>query len=397
MAERSEIVAALRAQIALNGHAVGAVVGSGMAAKFVAMAGIDFLVALSAGRFRIAGRGSYASYFCYANSNEMVMNYGRAEILPIIRDVPVLFGLFANDPTIERDSYLDAIHASGFSGVVNYPTVSLIDGQFREALEEDGNTYANEVEAIRTAHAKGMFTLGFVTNRDEAHQMLDAGADVICAHLGLTRGGYMGRRNGMSIVEAETVARDIFEVCEGHDVIRMVYSGPASTPEDMQFLYDNTPCEGYIGGSVFDRIPSEKAILDAAIAFRSGGDERKETRMRRLARRSLAPADYVDFTKQYVAENYSKKILLRDIARVLHVSYPYLSGLFHSIVGCTFSEYVLRYRMSVAKELLADGDSVARVAACVGYADPAQFSKTFKAFTGVSPSLYADDAGASRP
>ena len=123
-----------------------------MTAKYAVMGGSDFVMALSAGKYRVMGRSSYASYFCYGNSNQTVMELGTRELLPVIQEVPVLFGLFASDPEIHLYEYLKMIKENGFSGIVNYPTMSLIDGKFRIALEEEGNTYQKEVEAIRLAH-----------------------------------------------------------------------------------------------------------------------------------------------------------------------------------------------------------------------------------------------------
>lgn len=168
--DREYILKLLRAQVNLNSHIIGAAVGSGMTAKYVTMGGADLLLTLSAGKYRIMGRSSYASYLCYGNNNEQVMEMGQRELLPIIRDTPLLFGLFANDPGIELYDYLKKIKASGFSGIVNYPTVSLIDGQFRRALEE-GNTFDREVEVIRLANYLGLFTMAFVTNEEEAGKM----------------------------------------------------------------------------------------------------------------------------------------------------------------------------------------------------------------------------------
>ena len=149
--DREYILRLLRAQINVNGHIIGAAVGSGMTAKFAAMGGADLLLALSAGKYRIMGRSSFASYFCYGNSNEQVMEMGQRELFPIIKDTPIVFGLMANDPSLHLYEHLKAIKEAGFSGIVNFPTMALIDGQFREALEEEGNTYKQEVEAIHLA------------------------------------------------------------------------------------------------------------------------------------------------------------------------------------------------------------------------------------------------------
>ena len=194
MIPRNEILKRLRAQINVNGHIIGTVAGSGMTARYSAMGGADLLLALSAGKFRIMGRSSFSSYLCYGDSNTIVMDMGCNELLPIIKDTPVLFGLFASDPMINLYDYLQKIRENGFSGVVNYPTLSLIDGKFGEALSEEGNTYEKEVEAIKLAHFLDLFTIAFVVDAEQARKMTLAGADVICAHLGLTKGGFLGAK-----------------------------------------------------------------------------------------------------------------------------------------------------------------------------------------------------------
>ena len=189
--DRKTILKTLHARIHINGHIIGAAIGSGMAAKYASLGGADLLLALSAGKYRVMGRSSMATFFCYDNNNESVMEMGKRELLPIIRDTPVLFGLLASDPFIHLYDYLKKIREAGFSGIVNYPTLAMIDGQFREGLEEEGNTYEQEVEAIKLAHYMDMFTVAFVTNIEEARWMMEAGTDVLCVHLGLTKGGYL--------------------------------------------------------------------------------------------------------------------------------------------------------------------------------------------------------------
>lgn len=267
MIPRNEILKRLRAQINVNGHIIGTVAGSGMTARYSAMGGADLLLALSAGKFRIMGRSSFSSYLCYGGSNTIVMDMGCNELLPIIRDTPVIFGLFASDPMINLYDYLQKIRENGFSGVVNYPTLSLIDGKFGEALSEEGNTYEKEVEAIKLAHFLDLFTIAFVVDAEQARKMTLAGADVICAHLGLTKGGFLGAKKYISINDARKISDEIFNASDEirSDVIKMIYAGPANTPIDMLYLYQNTKCQGYIGGSTFDRIPTERAILNTPV------------------------------------------------------------------------------------------------------------------------------------
>ena len=391
MVSRKEILKRLWAQINVNGHIIGTVAGSGMTAKYEVMGGADLLLALSAGRFRIMGRSSFTSYLCYGESNEIVMNMGCNELLPIIQDTPILFGLFANDPMIHLYDYIQEIRTSGFSGVVNYPTMGLIDGQFGEALQEEGNTYEREVEAIRLAHYFDLFTVAFVVSGEQARQMTEAGADIICAHLGLTKGGFLGAKKYISINDARKISDEIFDACDSvrDDVIKMIYAGPANTSLDMQYMYQNTKCQGYIGGSTFDRIPTERAILNTTRAFKSYGDFDANNPMMRMLDGNWNSGEYVEFVKKYVEEHYMNEIKLRDLAAVAHVSGSYLSVKFKKEVGCSFTEYLVRFRINKAKELFEHRfTSCKEVASMVGYADYTQFSKIFKKYTGKSPTEY---------
>ena len=393
--DRSYILRLLHAQININGHIIGAAVGSGMTAKYASMGGADFLLALSAGKYRIMGRSSYASYFCYGNNNEIVMDMGCHELLPIIKDKPILFGLFANDPQIHLYEHLKMIKENGFSGIVNFPTMSLIDGQFRAVLEEEGNTFDREVEAIKLAHVMDLFTVAFVTSRDEAEQMMDAGADVICVHLGLTKGGFLGAKKYLSIEDARKISENIFQICieKNPDVIRMIYAGPANTPIDLQYMYKHTDCQGYIGGSTFDRIPTERAIFNTTKAFKSEGNFRKEDPMAMVLNGNLNPADYTVFVKRYIEEHYMNPIQLGNLALVVHVSQSYLSNRFKRETGMNFTQYLMKYRMEKAKELLrTTTDSCKVIAESVGYPDYPQFSKMFKKQEGMSPAEYQKNA-----
>ena len=180
---RNDIVNRLQMEIEINGHIIGVAAGSGMTTRYSVKGGADFILALSAGKFRQTGRPSMASYLAYANSNDMVMDFATRELLTLMESTPILFGINATDPMIELPEYIEEIRKSGLSGLVNFPTVGLIDGRFRQALEAEGISYDGEVDAIRIASEKGMFTLAFVFDEEQAEKMIDAGADVvICAH-----------------------------------------------------------------------------------------------------------------------------------------------------------------------------------------------------------------------
>ena len=213
MISYADFLQKLQTQLQNQEHIVGVVAGSGLTGMYAMMGGADFLLALSAGRYRMMGRGSYAGYYCYSNSNDMTMTFGVRELLPFLFHVPILFGLAANDPFIHLYEYLKEIKARGFFGVTNFPTITLIDGNFRLALEEEGNIYEREVEALGLAHHLGLFTIAFVTQVEEAKSMLLAGVDVICVHLGLTKGGFKGAKKYISLAEARKICDQIFSCC----------------------------------------------------------------------------------------------------------------------------------------------------------------------------------------
>jgi len=391
MLRRDYILNILNAQININGHIVGVSSGSGMAAKYAVMGGADFVLALSAGKYRDMGRSSHASYLCYGNNNEIVMEMGTRELLPAIREKPVLFGLLAGDPFISIYDYLKEIRDKGFAGVTNFPTLGLVDGAFREALEEEGNTYDKEVEAIKLAHYLELFTVAFVTDAEQTEQMLEAGADVICVHLGLTKGGVLGAKRNLSLEEARRLTGCIFAMCDERrpKVIKMIYAGPANTPIDMQYLYKNTSCQGYIGGSTFDRIPIEKAVFNTTKAFKSYGSLAEDDPKIKAIEGQLDSRDYVRFVKEHIEEHWAEEIQLGDLALFAHISAPYLSTKFKKEVGLSFTEYLIRFRINKAKGLLREKRySCREVADKTGYPDYAQFSKIFKKHVGVSPSEF---------
>ena len=209
---RKNIIRHLNNHLRANGHVIGASSGCGHTALASVTGGADMVLALSAGCFRASGRPSFGSYLCYGNSNRIVESFAARELLTLLPYTPVLFGLNCSDPTIELRDYIQEIQNSGLSGIVNFPSVALIDGVFREALEEEGLGFDNEVEAIRIAHEMDFFTLAFVCSKEQAEAMIDAGADVICAHLGLTPGGAMGPKKAQSIEKAKLLADEVFSM-----------------------------------------------------------------------------------------------------------------------------------------------------------------------------------------
>ncbi|MEG0377823.1 MAG: phosphoenolpyruvate hydrolase family protein [Eubacterium sp.] len=387
MQTRQQFLSELRAEINKGNHIIAVASGTGLTAKYAIQGGADFLLALNSGIFRGMGRGSLGGLLPYANSNDMVYDFGVRELIPLVHDFPVIFGLNATDPTRDMRDYLGLIQQSGFIGINNYPTIGLIDGDFREALEQSGSTFDREVEVFKMAAERGMVTVAFVFNEIQAKAMMDAGADIICVHLGLTEGGMLGAAKALSLVASKDRIQKIFKLCDEArpEVIKMLYGGPVKTPVDVQYMYQNTSAHGYIGGSAFDRIPTEKSLMDITKAFKTT-DDIEETLMTQMLNGITKYYDYIGFIKAYVKENYMNEISFIDLAQICHVSRSHLSALFKKEVGCSFPEYLVNFRIHKAEKLLREENlRVAEVAELVGYQDVAHFSKMFKKYTGVSP------------
>lgn len=393
MFRKGHIIENLKNQILLNKHIIGVAVGSGLSAKYAEKGGADIILALSSGRFRQMGIGSLAGWMPFSNSNELVMEFGSREIIPIVKNIPVVFGINATDPTINLEEYIDLIKANGFSGINNFPTIGMLGGKFREALEDGGIGFDKEVEAIKIAHEKNLFTIAFVFDEKQAEEMLGAGADIICVHLGLTGGGEVGAKKMISLESAKNVASKIFKVCDDirPGVLKMIYGGPVKTPIDIDYMYKNTEAIGYIGGSAFERTPFESTITNTTKSFKFAGIHEKDELLIKMIEGIKKHYSYVDFVKEYILNNYMHKIFLSDLASVLHVSRPYLSSIFKSEVGCTFPEYLSQFRLNKAKEILEkENIQISEIAHIVGYSDYAHFSKAFKKQTGLSPKEYRE-------
>lgn len=375
-------------QLCEGGHLVGVAAGSGMTAKYAVMGGCDFLLALSSGRYRNMGLSSMAGFMSFANSNDLVMDYACREILRSVGSTPVFFGYNATDPSKQMYDYIKYIKQCGFAGINNYPTVGMIDGDFCRALELDGISYRQEVEAIHFAHYCGLITLAFVFNAEQADAMTKAGADMICAHFGLTYGGYLGAKKILTLERARQTAEEIFAAVDAVNphVIKLVYGGPIKTPLDAQYMYRSSRCQGFIGGSAFERIPIENAILDVTRSFKDNSPVVPKTKLEKIMFSDPGHYNYIDFVKEYINENYMEEITLGELAQAIHLSSSYLSSLFKKEVGCSFQRYLLSTRMERARGLIRSGScSLLHVAQSVGYKDYAQFSKMYKKYYGFSP------------
>ena len=250
---------------------IGGGAGTGLSAKCEEAGGIDLIVIYNSGRYRMAGRGSLSGLMAYGNANDVVMEMA-SEVLPVVRNTPVLAGVNGTDPFCLFDDYLDRVKAVGFSGVQNFPTVGLIDGNFRANLEETGMSYGQEVDLIRLAREKGLLTTPYVFNEDDAAAMTEAGADIVVCHLGLTTGGSIGAETALKLEDCPALVDAWSEAALkiNPDVIVLVHGGPVAMPEDARYVLENTKtCHGFYGASSMERLPTEVALTEQTKAFKA--------------------------------------------------------------------------------------------------------------------------------
>ncbi|SFL73479.1 Predicted TIM-barrel enzyme [Paenibacillus sp. 1_12] len=268
---RVEILNRLRGQLEQGRFIVGAGAGTGLSAKCAEEGGVDMIIIYNSGRYRMAGRGSLAGLMPYGDANQIVVDMA-SEVLPIVKDTPVLAGVCGTDPFRLMDVYLKQLKDMGFSGVQNFPTVGLIDGVFRQNLEETGMGYHLEVEMIRKAHELDLFTTPYVFNEEDAIQMAQAGADVLVAHVGLTTKGSIGAKTALTLDESADLVQRIYDAGKSvnPDIIVICHGGPISEPEDVDYVLGRTNgIAGFFGASSVERLPTEIAITEQVKKFKS--------------------------------------------------------------------------------------------------------------------------------
>jgi predicted TIM-barrel enzyme len=264
-----ELIGRLRAKVKDGRPVIGAGAGTGLSAKCAEAGGADLIIIYNSGRYRMAGRGSLAGLMPYGDANAIVMEMG-GEVLPIVRDTPVLAGVCGTDPFRLMPRFLDELALAGFSGVQNFPTVGLIDGVFRQNLEETGMSYALEVEMVRLASSRGLVTCPYVFDPAQASEMAAAGADVLVPHMGLTTSGSIGARTALTLDEAVTRVQAMRDaaVAVNPDILVLCHGGPIAEPGDAAYVLSRTTgvC-GFFGASSMERLPTERALTAQVRAF----------------------------------------------------------------------------------------------------------------------------------
>ncbi|PCE63373.1 phosphoenolpyruvate hydrolase family protein [Sediminicola luteus] len=269
---KQEVRDRLQATLDQKKAIIAAGAGTGISAKFIEKGGADLLIIYNSGRFRMSGHGSTAGMMAYGDANAVAMEIGEFEVLPVVEEIPVICGVHGSDPRRRMWHWLGKVKDMGFSGVNNFPTHSIIDGHFRNVLEETGMSFQKEVEMVRLATKMDLFSIVYVGKPEEAVQMADAGADAVIAHVGTTVGGSIGVTGatcGMdeaidrtqSIIEAVKTAKP--------DTFFLAHGGPINTPEDVRVILDKTDADGFVGASSLERMGVEASLTQLTRDFKA--------------------------------------------------------------------------------------------------------------------------------
>lgn len=267
---RDDALSRLRRQVAQGKPIIGCGAGTGISAKFAERGGADIIIIYNSGRYRMAGRGSLAGLMPYGDANAIVVEMA-SEVLPVVEDTPVLAGVCGTDPFRLMPAFLVRLKQMGFDGVQNFPTVGLIDGVFRQNLEETGMGYELEVDMIRLAHQLDMLTCPYVFDEASAVAMAKAGADVLVPHMGLTTKGSIGAETALTLDDAAKKVQAMHDAARGvnPDILVLCHGGPIAEPEDAQHIFGHTEgIVGFFGASSIERLPTEPAIEGQTRCFK---------------------------------------------------------------------------------------------------------------------------------
>lgn len=268
--KRVDALMRLRAQVEAGSPIIGAGSGTGLSAKCAEAGGADLIIVYNSGRYRMAGRGSLAGLLPYGDANGIVVEMA-SEVLPVVLETPVLAGVCGTDPFRRMSVFLQQLRDLGFAGVQNFPTVGLIDGTFRQNLEETGMGFALEVEMIREAARLNLLTAPYVFEAAQARAMAEAGADVLVPHMGLTTGGAIGAGTAKTLAESVELVQSMCDAARSvnPEILVLCHGGPISEPDDAAYvLAHTTGVVGFFGASSMERLPTEIAMTENMRRFK---------------------------------------------------------------------------------------------------------------------------------
>ena len=270
---RQEALAKLRQSLAKKKPLIGAGAGTGLSAKCAEAGGADLIIIYNSGRYRMAGRGSMAGLLPYGDANAIVVEMA-GEVLPVVKHTPVLAGVCGTDPFRIMPVFLKQLKELGFSGVQNFPSIGLFDGNARIGFEETGMSYSLEVDMIGVAHKLDLLTCPYVFDPDDARAMTKAGADILVPHMGLTTKGTIGAKTAMTLDDAVTRVQAMHDAAKKvrKDVIVLCHGGPIADPEDAEYVLRKCRgVAGFFGASSMERLPTEIAITAQVKKFKAIG------------------------------------------------------------------------------------------------------------------------------
>lgn len=258
-----QVAARIEATINAGSPIIAAGAGNGLSAKCAELGGIDLIIIYNSGRYRMDGMPSIAGLMAYGNANDIVLELGERHVLPAVKTTPVLAGVCGTDPTRDMRRFLRQIVETGFSGVINYPTVARFDGSVRRDLESVGLGFARETEMIAMAREADLYTTCYVRTPEESRQMAAAGVDLIVPHVGLTTGGTIGAKHAISLEEAAAATQAMILAARevNPTVIALAHGGPIAEPEEVAYVLKHTDAQGFVGASSMERLPVERAIV----------------------------------------------------------------------------------------------------------------------------------------
>lgn len=269
---RSEVLDRLRATLDRGEPIIAAGAGTGISAKFIEQGGADLIIIYNSGRFRMAGHGSTAGLMSYGDANAIAMEIGEFEVLPVVDEIPVICGVHATDPRRRMWHWLLQVKDMGFSGVNNFPTHCIVDGRFRQILEETGMSVKKEFEMVAIARKMDLFSIVYVSSEEEAQAMAEAGADCIIAHVGTTIGGSIGVTGAsVGLPEAAAWTQRLIEAGRRsgrNDIIYLSHGGPILTPDDAAYINEHTDAVGFVGASSLERMAVENSLRELTERFK---------------------------------------------------------------------------------------------------------------------------------
>jgi predicted TIM-barrel enzyme len=268
---RQEVVDRLNATLKKGEPIIAAGAGTGISAKFIEKGGADLIIIYNSGRFRMSGHGSTCGLMAYGDANAVAMEIGEYEVLPTVKEIPVICGVHATDPRRRMWHWLGKVKDMGFSGVNNFPTHTIVDGHFRQVLEETGMSVQKEFEMVGLAHRMDLFSIVYVATPEEAIEMTRQGADAVIAHVGTTVGGSIGVVN--AVVDWDFTVNRTQEIIDAarsvrKDVFTLTHGGPINTPKDVEYILSKTSADGFVGASSLERMGVEESLTNLTREFK---------------------------------------------------------------------------------------------------------------------------------